>query len=333
MKWASPWAWILLVPLTLLFLFSFFKKKKERSSLKFSSTLILKQIPGTARSKLLFLPFFLKVVALGLAVVALARPQQANSKVNRNVEGIDIMMAIDVSDSMEIEDMEPTNRIEAAKSVIRNFIKKRTSDRIGLIIFAGESYTRVPLTLDYNVLLESLGNVNTENIKQGTAIGVALANAVARLKESTAKNRILILLTDGESNTGTIDPDTATEIAKGYGIKVYTIGIGRDGEAKMPVYITDPFGRRVKQYQAIHSSVNLDLLQRIANETGGKAFRATDSDALKKVFSTIDQLEKSKIQVNQYVKYTELFSSWLQMALGIFVFQFLISRTILRRIP
>ena len=146
------------------------------------------------------------------------------------------MIAFDVSDSMEIEDMQPDNRITAAKGVIRKFIKGRGNDRIGLIIFAGESYTRVPLTLDYDILLQSLDQISTDNIKQGTAIGVALANAVARLKESTAKNRVIILLTDGESNSGTIDPETAIEIAKGYGIKIYTIGVGVNGEAQLPVY-------------------------------------------------------------------------------------------------
>ncbi len=334
MKFAAPWAFFFLIPVAIVFFSSFFEdKRKKRGSLRFSSDSILKKISPSMRAQFEFIPYFLKIVALVLAIVALARPQMANSKVNRNVEGIDIMVAIDVSDSMEIEDMEPENRITAAKTVVKNFVKGRASDRIGLIIFAGESYTRCPLTMDYNVLLESLATVTTDNIKQGTAIGVALANAVARLKESTAKSRIIILLTDGENNSGTIDPDTATEIAKGYGIKVYTIGIGRDGESQMPVYVVDAFGRKIKRYQSIHSTVNTDLLVNIAKETGGKSYRAVDSDALKNVFHEINSLEKSKISTDHYVKYTELYESWLIAALLIYILQFILERTIFRRVP
>ena len=333
MKWASPWAFAILIPLILALFYFLVRQSKNRGTLKFSTSLILKKSQNSLRQKLIFLPLFLKVGATALAIIALARPQQANSKVNRNVEGIDIMVALDVSDSMEIEDMEPQNRIEAAKSVIRNFMKGRTSDRIGLIIFAGESYTRCPLTLDYKVLLDSLGSVTTDNIKQGTAIGVALANAVARLKDSTAKSRVLVLLTDGENNSGTIDPATATEIAKGYGIKIYTIGLGRDGDSKMPVFITDAFGRKIKTYQAIHSTVNMELLENIAKETGGKSYRAADSDTLKKVFTEIDKLEKTKIEVSQYVKYSENFVPWLTAAFFLYLLQFILSVTFLRRNP
>lgn len=334
MKWATPWAGLLLIPLLFIFLWSFLESKnKKRGTLRFSSTQVLSKVSPSLRVKLSFLPYLLKVLALGLAVVALARPQQPNSKVNRNVEGIDIMMALDVSDSMEIEDMEPENRISAAKVVVKNFIKARTSDRIGLVIFAGESYTRCPLTLDYNVLQESLAAVSTDNIKQGTAIGVALANAVARLKDSTAKSRVVILLTDGENNSGTIDPATATEIAKGYGIKVYTIGIGRDGDTQMPVYLTDAFGKKIKRYQPIHSTVNMDLLDNIAKSTGGKSYRAVDTSNLRDVFKEIDRLEKTKISVEQYVRYSELFNPWLLAALFLWILQFVLDRTYLRRVP
>jgi Ca-activated chloride channel family protein len=243
------------------------------------------------------------------------------------------MMALDVSDSMEIEDMEPNNRMAAAKSVVKNFIKGRVNDRIGLVIFAGESYTRCPLTLDYNVLLESLAAVSPDSIKQGTAIGVALANSVARLKDSTAKSRVVILLTDGENNSGTIDPATATEIAKGYGIKVYTIGIGRDGQTRMPVYTVDAFGRKIKTYQPIHSTVNMTLLDSMAASTGGKSYRAIDTEALKQVFKEIDSLEKSKISTQQYVKFTEVFSPWLLAATILFLMQFFLDRSLLRRLP
>jgi Ca-activated chloride channel family protein len=332
-KWATPQAWFLIGPLFLLFIFHFARLGKNQGSLKFSSHSFLEGIRPGLRLRIVKILPALKFLAIFLAIVALARPQRANTKVNKNVEGIDIMVAIDVSDSMNIEDMQPDNRITAAKQVIHKFIRGRTSDRVGLVIFAGESYTRCPLTLDYDVLLQSLDDVTTDNIKQGTAIGVALANAVARLKESTAKSRVVILLTDGENNSGTIDPGTATDIAKGYGIKVYTIGVGTNGQAQLPVYSIDAFGRKVKHYQPIHSTVNDELLDRIALETGGKSFRAVDTDALKKVFSTIDQLERTKIQVNEYVKYTELFSTYLFWAVLIYLAQIVLAQTVLRRAP
>jgi Ca-activated chloride channel homolog len=333
MKWTTPNAWLLLIPLILIYVLNSFRKKNRKAALQFSSIGLFKTLSPGIRARLVFLPSTLKFIALGLAIAALARPQSADTKVNKNVEGIDIMITFDVSDSMEIEDMQPDNRITAAKGVIRKFIKGRGNDRIGLIIFAGESYTRVPLTLDYDVLLQSLDQISTDNIKQGTAIGVALANAVARLKESTAKNRVIILLTDGESNSGTIDPDTAIEIAKGYGIKIYTIGVGVNGQAQLPVYSVDPFGRKVKHYQPIHSTVNMELLEFAAKETGAKSYRAVDTDALKNVFSDIDKLEKTKIQMNEYVRYTELFPHWLKWSVILYILQFILSQTWLRRGP
>src|SRR5690606_20888956 len=220
-------------------------------------------------------PFALKILALIFVVVALARPQEASTQIKKNVEGIDIVIALDISDSMLIEDMKPVNRLEASKKTIAEFIKGRTSDRIGLVVFSGEAYTRVPLTLDYKLLLENLSEVKTtRNIKMGTAIGVALANAVGRLKESTAKSRIIIFMTDGENNSGTIDPETALDIAKGYGVKIYSIGIGRDGQAQLPVIMEDAFGRKIKRYRPMHSQINEDLLSRFATETGGKFWRA-----------------------------------------------------------
>jgi Ca-activated chloride channel family protein len=332
-KWASPWAWIFLIPVILAFAWGFFRQQQRRATFQFSSGKLFQGLSPSFRARFAFLPNLIKFVALVCAVVALARPQLANTKVNKNVEGIDIMVALDVSDSMLIEDMQPDNRITAAKMVIKNFIKQRANDRIGLVIFAGESYTRCPLTLDQGILLESLDTVTTENIKPGTAIGVALANAVARLKDSMAKSRIIVFLTDGESNSGTIDPSTALDIAKGYGIKVYTIGVGVNGQAQLPVITTDAFGRKVKRYQPIHSSINEELLQQMADATGGKYYRAGDTDTLKKVFSNIDALEKTKIQVNEYVKYTELFTQWLYWAFVLYFLQFALARTFFRRVP
>ncbi|MBC7370945.1 MAG: VWA domain-containing protein, partial [Bdellovibrionaceae bacterium] len=258
------------------------------------------------------------------------------TKVKKNVEGIDIVICLDISDSMLIEDMKPSNRLEAAKETIRQFIEKRSSDRIGLVVFAGESFTLVPLTLDYQLILERVKEITTAasaNIKDGTAIGVALANAAGRLKDSTAKSRIMIFMTDGENNSGTIDPETALEIAKGYGLKIYSIGIGKDGPTKIPIYQRDIFGNKVKTYQPFDSTVNDDLLGRMAKETGGKYFRASKEDSLQGIFRDIDSLEKTKVDVNKFTRYTEKFPPFLRASMICYVLALLLGLTILRRTP
>ncbi|MEZ4871936.1 MAG: VWA domain-containing protein [Bdellovibrionales bacterium] len=203
-----------------------------------------------------------------------------------------------------------------------------------MVVFSGESYTRVPLTLDYPVLEQNLAQVTTsKNIKMGTAIGMALANSVSRLKDSTAKSRVVIFLTDGENNSGTIDPETAIDLAKQEGIKVYSIGMGKDGQARLPIVTTNPFGQRVKTYRPIHSKINEALLGRMAQETGGKYFRAITSNALEQVFSEINQLEKTKIESNEYTKYDEKFFSWLVWAIGFYFLGVLLGQSFLRRGP
>jgi Ca-activated chloride channel family protein len=310
------------------------RRRNLHPSLQFTSLQVIQSIPKSLRMHLAWIPDFLKFVAVGFAILALARPQSVDTHIRRNVEGIDIMVVLDISDSMLIEDMMPENRLESSKAMIQKFIEGRSSDRIGLIIFSGESYTRVPLTLDYPLLLQSVRDIEiTRNIKMGTAIGVALANAVARIKDSTAKTRVIIFLTDGENNTGTIDPITALEIAKGFKIRVYSIGMGKDGESQLPVYFEDSFGRKVKRYRPIHSDINVELLQRMADETGGKFWRATSGEALENAFREIDGLEKSKIEVNQFSKYTELFFPYLQVAILCYALALVLSRTVLRRNP
>lgn len=332
----SPLAFLLLIPLVLILAWVFLRRQKMRASVQFASLQILKKIPLSWRARFSFLPFAVKTLAVILMIYALARPQQADTKVRRNVEGIDIIIALDVSDSMLIEDMKPTNRIESAKLTIKEFISKRTSDRVGLVVFAGEAFTMVPPTLDYQLVLERAGQMTTAanaNIKDGTALGVALASAAARLKDSTAKNRVIIFLTDGENNSGTIDPETGLSIAKGYGLKVYSIGIGKDGPTRIPIYTRDVFGEKVKTYQPFESRVNEELLQRMATETGGKYFRADKEDSLKKVFDEIDQLEKTKIEVNKFTKYDELFMRYLWTALFLYLLAFGLEQTVLRRQP
>ncbi len=334
--WHSLWALIFLIPLVAILVWNFLHRKRKIPSLQFSSLKLIKMIPPGFRTRLMIVPTLLKAIALTLAIIALARPQEANTKVKKNIEGIDIVICLDISDSMLIEDMKPMNRLEAAKDTIRQFIEKRSSDRIGLVVFAGESFTLVPLTLDYQLILERVKEITTAasaNIKDGTAIGVALANAAGRLKDSTAKSRIMIFMTDGENNSGTIDPETGLEIAKGYGLKIYSIGMGKDGPTKIPIYQRDIFGNKVKTYQPFDSTVNDDLLSRMAKDTGGKYFRASKEDSLGGIFKEIDSLEKSKVDVNKYTRYTELFSPYLKMALILYLMAVFLAKTFLRRLP
>ena len=317
MIWRHPEAFLLLIPLFLSAYWILRPKVQRYPTFRVSDMRLLAQSYRSTKARLRELPLYLQIIALALIVVALARPQKSDTKTKRNVEGIDIVITMDVSDSMLIEDMEPKNRLEAARKVIKEFISQRSSDRIGLVVFSGESYTRVPPTLDYKLLLKSVDEVQTSrSLKMGTAIGVALANAVARVKDSTAKSRVIIFLTDGESNSGTIAPETALEIAKGFGIRIYAIGMGVDGDAQLPVTSVDAFGNAVKRYQPIHSAVNDQLLGRMAEETGGKYYRATTGQALQKVFQDINRLEKTKIEVNQYTRYTELFPEYLIWAVA-----------------
>lgn len=336
MIFRSPEAFWLFLPLLIVVAWMIISRRKKQASLLYSQVSVLASIRPTLRTRLMFLPMALKILAFALAIVALARPQKSDTLMRKNIEGIDIMIALDISDSMLVEDMKPLNRMEAAKETLRNFVNKRTSDRIGVVIFAGESFTLVPLTLDYQLLLDRISEVTTAQqarIKDGTAIGVALANAAGKLKESTAKNRVIIFMTDGENNSGTIDPDTALEIAKGYGLKIYSIGIGQDGPTRIPIYQKDVFGNKVKTYQPFESTINDDLLNRMAKDTGGKYFRASREDSLSGVFNEIDQLEKTKIDVNKYTRYSELFKNYLWPALICYLIGIFLSHTWLRRLP
>lgn len=334
MSFANPFYFLLIVPVAAFFAWRFLMKKRARPTLMAPHFFYLSKVSPTLKAQTAWLPFALMLAGLFGMIVALARPQEASTKLKRNVEGIDIMIAFDISDSMLIEDMKPENRLESAKDTIKKFIQGRKTDRIGIVVFSGESYTRVPLTLDYPLLLKSVSEIETSrNIKMGTAIGVALANAVGRIKDSTAKSRVVILMTDGENNSGTIDPETALEIAKGYGVKIYSIGIGRDGQAQLPVIFEDAFGRKIKRYRPMHSKVNEELLGRMARETGGKFWRASTYSGLKGVFDEIDRLERSKVEVNQYTKYTELFQPVLRWGLVFFVLGLLLQATAYRRTP
>jgi len=334
MEWSSSWAFILIPIILVAAGYRLWRRKESLATIKFSTVQYIGQLNRGFRATFSEVPFLLKVLGLILVVIALARPQTTDTKVKRNVEGIDIVIALDISDSMLIEDMRPENRLEASKKFIADFIQGRNSDRIGLVVFSGEAYTRVPLTLDYPLLLDNLKQVKTSrNVKMGTAIGVALASAVSRLKESEAKSRIIIFMTDGENNSGVIDPETALDLAKGYGFKIYSIGMGVDGQAQLPVYITDHMGQTIKQYRPIHSAVNDALLGRFASETGGKYWRATTGAQLENVFKEIDQLEKTKIAVDKFTRYTEEFQRYLKWAVIFYLLGLFLQMTWLRRRP
>ena len=271
--------------------------------------------------------FALEVLAVVFLVFALSRPQSSNNWQTYTSEGIDIVLALDISSSMLARDFTP-DRLEAAKEVATKFILERPQDKIGLVIFAGESFTQCPLTTDQAVLVNLLREVKSGVIEDGTAIGLGLANAVNRLKDSPAKSKVVILLTDGVNNRGAIAPATAAELAKTYGIRVYTIGVGTYGEAPYPVQT--PFGT---QLQKVPVEIDEDGLQQIAALTGGKYFRATDNNKLKQIYQEIDQLEKSKIEVKHFSKKNEQYFIFGLVGMCLLVLQVLLRYTLLRKIP
>lgn len=266
----------------------------------------------------------LRLLALMFLIIALARPQSSLSWQNSTTEGIDIVIASDISGSMLAEDFKP-NRLEAGKNIAIDFIKNRPDDRIGLVIFSGESFTQCPLTIDHEVLINLFSDVKNGMINDGTAIGMGLATAVNRLKDSEAKSKVVILLTDGSNNTGSIAPLTAADIARQFNVRLYTVGIGTHGTAPYPVQT--PFGI---QYQQLPVDVDEGTLTKIATITGGKYFRATDNQTLKNIYQQIDKLEKAKINVTQYHKKTELFLPFAFIALLFLSLEFIVKNTFLK---
>ncbi len=266
----------------------------------------------------------LRSLALAALIIALARPQSSLSWQNSTTEGIDIVIASDISGSMLAEDFEP-NRMEAGKNIAIDFIKNRPNDRIGLVIFSGESFTQCPLTIDHDVLINLFKDIKNGMIDDGTAIGMGLATAVNRLKESDAKSKVVILLTDGSNNTGSIPPITAAEIAKQFNIRVYTVGLGTKGMAPYPVQT--PMGI---QYQRVPVDVDEVTLGKIADITGGKYFRATNNSTLKNIYEQIDKLEKAKIDVTQYHKKTEMFLPLVVITLLLLLLEFVLKNTVLK---
>jgi Ca-activated chloride channel family protein len=303
------------------------RHKEDTSDIRYSTLLPFRSLKPGLRERLRHLPFALRMLGVALLVVALARPQTTASGQNIYAEGIDIAMLLDISTSMLAEDFQP-NRVEAAKDVALHFIDGRQNDRIGLVVFAGQSFTQCPMTLDYRVLKNLLRQVKPGMVEDGTAIGMAMAQGVNRLKDSKAKSKVMILLTDGMNNRGEIDPLTAAQIAQTFKIRIYTIGVGTVGEAPYPVQT--PFGIR---YQNVPVDVDEKTLAQIADMTDGRYFRATNNKALKEIYDEIDKLEKTRIEVKAYRSYTELFYPWAGLGLLFVLIELLLSGTLLRKLP
>jgi len=303
-----------------------YQLKNWEATVQISSTSSLARSPRSWRVYLIHVPFALRVLAILLLSLALARPQLSNRWSSESTEGIDIMMALDISGTMQAEDLRPT-RLDAAKAVAEEFVLNRPNDQIGLVVFAGESFTQCPLTIDHAVLVNLFKSVKFGMIEDGTAIGLGLANAVNRMKDSPTKSKVIILLTDGSNNRGDIDPLTAAQIAQTFGIRVYAIGVGSYGEAK--IQVDTPYG---KQTMTIQNEFDETTLKQVAAQTGGEYFRATDNKSLRAIYEKIDQLEKSKIRVQEFSKRHENFPPFLYAALLSLLLEIIIRYFITRTI-
>lgn len=312
---------LLLVPAMVVWYW--YRQHNEKAALTYSILQPFEQTDATLKVYLRHLPFVFRVIAVSLLIVALARPQSTHVKKNFSTEGIDIVLTLDISRSMLARDFKP-DRLTAAKNLGIQFVSGRKTDRIGLVIFAGESFTLCPITPDHAAVINMFRDINMDMLEDGTAIGLGLATAVSRLKESSAKSKVIILLTDGVNNRGAIAPLTAAEIAKNFNIRVYTIGVGSYGTAPYPVQT--PFGTR---YQDMKVEIDEALLTQIAQMTGGEYFRATGNKALRKVYDKIDKLEKSKIEVNEFSLRQEHFRGFLLVALLLLLLEVLLRRWVL----
>jgi len=321
--------WLMLLLPVLLWLFSLIHKKRA-AVWRISTTEGLRKLPVSARIKWRPVLQVLRGIAYIAFIIALARPQKTNTSENIDSNGIDIVISMDISGSMLAEDFKP-NRLEAAKEVAAKFVRERISDRIGLVIFSGESFTQCPITIDHKVVLEQIENVKSGVLQDGTAIGMGLATAVDRLRDAKGKSRVVILMTDGVNSVmggNTIDPITALEIAKAYKVKVYTIGVGTIGQALYPVQTPAGIEKRMMPVQ-----IDEELLKKVSKETGGRYYRATNNSSLEKVYNEIDKLEKTKVEVSAYTQYSEAFFLFALTGLIALLLEVLLRNTIFRVLP
>lgn len=328
-RFANPYFLLLLIFAPFLFYYYLKYRTKKQTTIRYPSFEILKEIG--VQDKI----FYRKVLDLSrilviiLCIIALARPQSGVSTEETNTEGIDIILTLDISGSMSSEDFKPKNRLETAKEVIKDFVKGRKNDRLGLVAFSSQSFTQCPLTLDYNLLLKLIDKVNIGMIKDGTAIGMAIANSVNRLRSSDSKSKIIILLTDGRNNMGEIDPVTAANLAKTIGIKIYTIGAGKPEGGLFPVQ--DPFFG--KRYVKVPNDLDENILRQIADLTGGLYFRADSENKLSEIYKQIDSMEKTPVKRKEYRRYNELFHYFLIPAFVILAVELILSQTVFLKIP
>lgn len=320
---------LLLIPYIIWYLLY---SKKSEPTMRMSDTYAYNKAPKSLRQRLVWLPSVLRMAVFVMIVLVLARPQTHNSWGKRTTEGIDIMLAMDVSTSMLAQDLKP-NRIEAAKAVASEFISDRPDDNIGLTIFAGEAFTQCPMTTDHRSLLNMLGNIRTDIaarglIEDGTAIGMGLANAVGRLKDSKTKSKVVILLTDGSNNMGDISPLTAAQIAKSMGIRVYTIAVGTKGVAAYPMQVGG-----TTQYVSMRADLDTETLDKISSTTDGHFYRATNTAELKQIYKDIDKLEKTKMDVKHFSKRYDVYQPFALAAVLILLLEILLRLTVFRRIP
>lgn len=326
-NYAYPQYFWMLALIPLLVLWYWYKEKKSRPAIVFSTTSSFEKYKPNARVYFRHLLFLCRLVCLFFLIVALARPQSSSKEQTINSEGIDIILSMDISTSMLAEDLRP-NRVEASKKVAEDFVASRPQDRIGLVVFAGESFTQCPLTTDHSVLKNLFGSIKSGQIKDGTALGEGLATAVNRIKDSKAKSKVIILLTDGVNNSGAIAPLTAADIAETFKVRVYTIGVGTQGVAPYP--FQTPYGT---QYQNVPVDIDEATLKAISQKTGGKYFRATNNKKLKAIYTEIDKLEKTKIEVTEFRKYSEEYLPYALIAGLALILEMLLRYTLLRSLP
>jgi len=317
------WLWGIFICIPYL-AWEIFYRDKKRLRLYYNRIDLLKSLSSSG-SWLRFIPVILRILLIATLFISLARPRLANQKQKITGNGIDIILAVDISGSMQAVDFRPTNRLEAAKKVAAEFIKKRKNDRIGVIVFSDHAYTKCPLTLDYNMLMTILGDIKIDQEAQGTAIGMGLATAVARLKDSQAKSKVIVLMTDGKDNTGQIHPLTAANMAATFGIKVYTIGVGRKG------LVDFPYGNG---YRKVNIDFDIDILNDIAKTCGTDHARlARNTEQLVEVMDYIDNMEKTQIEIKNYYEYEELFTRWIMLAIALLLLEFIFRFFILKQLP
>lgn len=330
LRFANPEFLILLGIIPLMILWYLRSLVKAGGTLRFSNLGIIKNIRKTPSRRYRHFLFLFRLIVIILLIIGFARPQSGTKEEQIITEGIDIILAMDISSSMLAEDLaRHKNRLDVTKEVATQFIKERSNDRIGMVVFSGKSFTQCPLTLDYGIVLNFLKEIHVGMIEDGTAIGMAIANCVNRLRASKAKSKVVILLTDGRNNRGELDPLTAAQIAKTLNVRIYTVGAGKRGEALYP--IDDPF--LGKRYVPMKVDIDEDVLTKIAGITGGKYYRATDRTSLENIYHEIGELEKTKIEVKEFTRYKELFVNFLALAFGVLVLEIVLANTRFRKIP